>query len=792
MTKHVVFVGLDGVQYSELLQLGANGITNLDAVEGYAGGVQGSATQQQTVSGPGWSTLLTGVWANEHGITGNSNTPINSAVQSLFERIDGGIPDAKIASIVHWSDINQGHFALETGRLGSPSIVDYQASGLSDADVVLRGANLIKTEAPDFTFLHLDDPDGVGHASGFGDAYDRELSLAATQVNDIMIAVAERQATNPGEEWMVIVSTDHGRNGNGTGHGGQSAGERQIFIASNVELSSAGAAPQTSVAATILDFLGIDATGVNGPSLLDETAIDTRAPYLLDARPADDLRNVPVDAALTLVLSERVQKGEGDITIHRASDGAVVDTIAVGSDQVSISAGVVTVHLSAPLAIGTDYYVNVDAGAFVDFETRGLTRLFSENFESLASALQPYQSSTEVKDADLTDWTATTPEGWTHVNNTPAGGPPEFWGWTFHDKTSWMGTTYENNDNKRRGEFTKGQGVVAVADGDEYDDKGNIDPNLFRTLLKTPQIDVSGLKDDRAILTFDSSWLPEAPQEARVVVTFDNGETRELTHWNSTASSSLYKGAATNETVTLTIDVPDGATKASLSFKMVQSGNNWWWAIDNVAVDGVRSGTSHGNAFAGISDTTSWNFTTSSDTPLPQVVSLTPADDAGNVAPDAPLVITFDEAVRAGSGSIVIHRADGSVFETIPVGSDRVSISGAVVTVHLGADLAYDTGYYVSVDAGAFVDLDTAGGSAFEGIKDAASWNFTTGSDKAAPQVTSISPADDAVNVAASTPLSITFDEAVRKGQGSIVLLRADGTVVETFDVRSDAVAIDG
>lgn len=810
MTKHVVFVGLDGVQYSELLQLGANGITNLDHLEGYAGGVQGSATQQGTVSGPGWSTLLTGVWANEHGVTGNSNSPINPAVQSLFERIDSGIQGAKIASIVHWGDINTGHFGDETGLRDGSSIVDYEAHGISDAAVTQRGVDLITNEAPDFTFLHLDDPDGVGHSVGFGAAYDQQLKTTAAQVNDIMVAVAERMAANPGEEWMVIVSTDHGRNAAGTSHGGQSAGERQIFMASNVELSSSGAAAQTSVAATILDFLGLDATGVNGPSLLDKDAADTRAPYLLEAR-GDDLQNVPVDAPLTLILSERVQKGEGLITIHRASDGVVIETIDVGSDQVSISAGVVTVHPSAPLAIATGYYVNVDAGAFVDFAVGGAeaVRLFSENFEQLTDDLQGYASATEKKDADTTDWTANAPDGWTIDNGTTprgtmsggtaAGGPQEFYGWTFHDKNAWIDTAY----NQNRSQFTKGQGVVAVADPDEYDDiaassgggtSGILANGGYKTLLTTSAINVAGLVDNKATLTFDSSWRQETYQEARVIVTFDNGQTVELMHWNSgrAGAGGVFKPDATNETVTLTIDIPEGATTATIGFDMVNAGNNWWWAIDNIAVDALRPGANDGNAFAGINDTTSWNFTTSSDTPLPQIVSVTPADDAGNVAPDAPLVITFDEAVRTGQGSIVIHRADGSIAETISVGSERVSIAGAVVTVHPGADLAYGTGYYVSIDAGAFVDLDTAQGNAFAGIDDAAAWNFTTAADKDAPEVASLAPADDAGNIAPNAALVVTFDEAVRKGTGTIVLHRADGSIVETIDVASDAVAIDG
>jgi methionine-rich copper-binding protein CopC len=740
--KHAVFLGIDGTQLSKLLALASNGITKLDVLEGYAGGDLGTPTQQGTVSGPGWSTLLTGVWTNEHHITGNSNSPIDPAVVSLFERIKTDMPGSTTASVVSWPDINKGHFALETGASGAPSIVDWHAvstgasMALKDADVIRQGVDLITDKAPTFTFLHLDNVDAVGHSVGFGAAYDDSMRVAAAQVDAIMTAIAERMAANPDEDWMLVLATDHGRDPNGFGHGGQTAGERQIFFASNKEISADGVAPQTSVAATIAEFLGLDQAGIRGPSLLDENAVDTHAPYLLATTPGDDLQNVAVDAALKLVLSERVEKGEGSITIHRASDGSVVETIDVKSDHVGISAGVVTVQPSEQLAHNTGYYVTVDAGAFNDLETHGASPdgndfagisdttswsfttaqdskapglisltpadnagevapdapltltfdetvrkgagtitlhhadgsvveaidvasnavaingntvtirpgvgfptsgeyyvtvsagafedmadisaprvLFSENFEGLTPKLESYQSSSEIRDADLTDWTATTPDGWSHVNKSPAGGPVEFQGWTFHDPKAWTAT---EGDQGRSG-FTKGQGVVAVADPDAYDDLNAAStPNKFSALLRTPEIDVAGLKDGRATVTFDSSWanptLNTNIQEARIVVTFDNGETRELAHWSDQAGSPYFKATATNETLSFAIDVPEGATTMSVSFDMIQAGNALWWAIDNVAVTSAAD-EPHGNAFAGITDATAWNFSVAKTTP---------------------------------------------------------------------------------------------------------------------------------------------------------------------------------
>ena len=590
--RHVVFIGVDGAQYSQILANASGMLAGLDHMQAYAGGEKGEKTQQPTFSGPGWSTLLTGVWANKHGITSNSNSPIKAKVDSLFERIDRA-DIGTIASIVNWADINKGHFARETGRLGQPSIVDHQDAGVSDAAVAQEVIDLIGGAAPVFTFAHLDGPDHAGHADGFGESYTQSLRDAGEQIRAIWAAVQEREAAHPDEEWLVIVSTDHGRDTTGYSHGGQSDSEREIFIASNREIGLDGPAPQTSVAASILDFLGLSQSGVKGPSVLDEDAADTHAPILLATR--------ETATDLTLVLSETVVAGSGAVVV-RDADGAVIETIDAQSDQVSITGGVVTVTLSEPLAPG-DYSVSVDRGAFVDLATEAHVRLFSEDFESLAPLLQPYASPTEVHDGDPADWTATAPSGWTAVDTSRPGGVTEFAGWTFHDKDSWIETA---GDQGRAG-FTNGHGVVAVADPDEYYDAGSLPDGKFRTVLRSPEIDLTGVAADTITLTFDSSWRAEAPQQVRIMVSYDGAAPVEVMRW--TSSGATAHADATDETVVLNLANPAGAHSAVVSFEMIKAGNDWWWAIDNIAVDGVRPGETHANAFDGVSGD-EWTFST--------------------------------------------------------------------------------------------------------------------------------------------------------------------------------------
>ncbi|WP_374375081.1 Ig-like domain-containing protein [Dongia sp.] len=796
MVQKAIFIGIDGMQLEQLMLLGLQGeaeeILGLDIVEGYAGGNRGTASEQSTSSGPGWSTLLSGVWDDQHGVSSNNNQPIASDVTSIFEYINNASPNATMASIVHWSPINTGHFAREMGLLGDPAIVDHVSSGLSDEAVTDTVVNLINTEAPDFTFVHLDEVDGAGHAGGFGDTYDNALISASNQVGEILAAVAAREAAYPDEDWLVIVSTDHGRDPlTGSTHGGQTDSERRIFIASNKNLASFEApVPQTSIVATILDHLDIpfalSPDGLQSGSLL-EGAADPIPPQLeAILAPVDDAAGVAIDSNLSLRFSEDVQKGAGNIVIRLASDDSVVATIDVTSGNVTISGDIATIDLPDDLASETNYYVEIEPGAFTDGvnafagisdkttwnfttdadvaapeivalqpvdgsvdvtpdsnlviefnenvlagtgnilikrvddgsivqtidvtssqvtidgktvtidpatdlepgveyyvaiepgalrDTAQRTTLFSEDFEGLA--LQPFVGESG---GDGTDFTATPPEGWTHENTTPAGGPIEYYGWTFFDKNSWINSA----GNQGRAGFTNASGTVMVADPDEYDDGAtNIDPNLFNAYMKTPAIDLTGIVAGTATVTFDSSWRREDNQKAVLMVSYDGGEPIELLRWTSDPTDPDFKADATNETLTIALNNPVGATNAVISFGVIDGGNDWWWAIDNIAVQGTsNNGAGTGNPFAGIDDPTAWNFTVEDNGTGDLVLVGTPEDDVLEGAAGNDLIqgLGADDMLIGGEGADIIEGGEGD--DILEGGEDDDTLKGG-----LGDDL---------------------------------------------------------------------------------------------------------
>jgi autotransporter-associated beta strand protein len=134
--------------------------------------------------------------------------------------------------------------------------------------------------------------------------------------------------------------------------------------------------------------------------------------------------------------------------------------------------------------------------------------------------------------------------------------------------------------------------------------------------------------------------------------------------------------------------------------------------------------TSGGDAFDGISDPTAWSFTT--DGTAPTLVSRSPADDQTGVLLSVNLVATFNEPVLAGTGEIELRQSGGSLVESFIVDSSlRLTFSGATLTIDPTADLAADTGYYVTIPATAVKDLS---GNFFTGLAGTEAWNFSTSS----------------------------------------------------------------
>ena len=250
----------------------------------------------------------------------------------------------------------------------------------------------------------------------------------------------------------------------------------------------------------------------------------------------------------------------------------------------------------------TRYSAQVFAVAFIAMSVAPLSNvlavhtIFYEDFEGVT--LGPSVDETTIPNPNA--WTDTPPVGWNvddsgipHLASSTQG-VTEWKGWSFTDKTWWSDIAGDQN----RSQFTLASGNVAVADPDEWDDKGSPINGSFQgyydALMTTPAISLVGVPEDGAQLSFSSSWRDECcddgpadlnNQTATIRASFDGGANySEILRWESDSSSPFFKNDATNESVTIDINNPTGAVDVILEFGLTNAGNDWWWAIDNVEV----------------------------------------------------------------------------------------------------------------------------------------------------------------------------------------------------------------
>ena len=205
--------------------------------------------------------------------------------------------------------------------------------------------------------------------------------------------------------------------------------------------------------------------------------------------------------------------------------------------------------------------------------------LFEETFEGV-ELREP-----SMEPGSGPSWSPSPPEGWiTNRDEMTGGGVEEWRGWSFAKKDFWLAASGDQG----RGAFALGDGVVAVADPDEWHDaptdKGS--EGGFLAVMTTPEIPLTGAAPGTLHLAFDSTWNPDEPSVARVFADFDEGGRVQVLEWHSKAGHENFKPAAPNERVTVAVDQPARARSVRLVFQLGESNNDWYWAVDDIRLFG--------------------------------------------------------------------------------------------------------------------------------------------------------------------------------------------------------------
>ncbi|OJJ22295.1 hypothetical protein BKI52_06325 [marine bacterium AO1-C] len=106
--------------------------------------------------------------------------------------------------------------------------------------------------------------------------------------------------------------------------------------------------------------------------------------------PTNGATGVGVATDLSITFSENAVVGSGNFTVKKNSDDSVVESFASNSSAISITGNTVTVNLLNNLELNTQYYVEVDAGAFKNISGgnfAGISDKTTWSFTTLNSAV---------------------------------------------------------------------------------------------------------------------------------------------------------------------------------------------------------------------------------------------------------------------------------------------------------------------------------------------------------------------------------------------------------------------
>lgn len=247
--KKALIIGIDGCRPDALLAARAPRLHELIKHGAFSDKAQ---TGDMTSSGSGWGSLLTGVWREKHGVRGNEFKLANfGEYPDLLARVKKARPAAFVASIVHWEPIQKQIVKR----------ADVTAAFKTDAQVARAACALLAEKNPDVLFVHLDDVDGAGHKHGFDLKQPRYLEAIAKTDEYVgaLLDALTRRKSHDREDWLIVVSTDHG--GSEKGHGRNIPEHRTIFLIVSGKSAARGTiepAPAiVDIAPTVLQHLGI-------------------------------------------------------------------------------------------------------------------------------------------------------------------------------------------------------------------------------------------------------------------------------------------------------------------------------------------------------------------------------------------------------------------------------------------------------------------------------------------------------------------------------------------------------
>ena len=255
-TPKAVFIIVDGIPWDVIEKLRPPVMMEIAGKEGftrsYTGGGKGTWSESPTISAVGYNNLITGTWAAKHNVWNNDIAAPNYHYWSLFRLAETHDPSLTTAIFSTWLD-NRTKLAGEGLEQTGRQVIDIEVDGLEhdtinyphdkgrkylqriDSAVTASAAAAIRGRGPDLTWIYTEFTDDMGHMYGDSEQFHQAIYETDRQIGKVWEAIQVRQAAT-GEDWMIIITTDHGRdNKTGKHHGRQSDRERDTWMVTNAK-----------------------------------------------------------------------------------------------------------------------------------------------------------------------------------------------------------------------------------------------------------------------------------------------------------------------------------------------------------------------------------------------------------------------------------------------------------------------------------------------------------------------------------------------------------------------------
>lgn len=369
--KKAIIIGYDGCRV-DVLKLTEGGIKHLMNEDNrvsfaYCGGVNyPEKNTQDTSTAPGWCSILTGVWADKHGVTANDITKsmeYKTLLTSLVEdkTIDSSMFITKWAG--HFDRKNATYLAEKEYCEKNNLNVSFNKCDDDKASLDFTLNEIGKKDCADFLFVIYEQTDAAGHGTGFtyNNPKYRNAFIEMDNYGLETIKAIEARETYDTEDWLIIITSDHG--GIKTNHGDDSIQERMTFFITN----------KNSTDNKVNEIEDETELSTEPTTFWEEST--TKKPYVKPVRPTESTTNdLPAYVYKIKILNLP------DVTTYYVGDEISIDGLKVQAYFHNGTSEDVSDKLSFPY--GLDEYTSTPGVKrvhieYVDFDTNLVTTYFT-------------------------------------------------------------------------------------------------------------------------------------------------------------------------------------------------------------------------------------------------------------------------------------------------------------------------------------------------------------------------------------------------------------------------------